>query len=1322
MTMKSCNNNVLNLGSVSEQAYRIKQLEEKISSYNNPSSGTTYSTDVLKLKQVTSVEEFFDKNNDDGSNCFLLGSELYLYVGKDKGTEGNYNQFVKISNEFKGDIINYYPGALYEGVEEPEDKDVLWLDTSDVSDLSDKKDPTLLQIQAALQVLERKLNAVSSLRRYGIISGSTEYGDVEDISTIADPLKPSILDEEDDDDDPRTSYPKYAKEAEKTVNHISILADTFEKLQAYKSKMIDHELCWATDRLTMYIKQKGNLYVVGRAGSSNDDPQNNDDVGMTLEEMKQELGQLESIQFVPIDGDSSDKKYTVNVNKYGNLQVYDSAMDELVEEPSGYQPLWTRDATFSNMPSLYINSFYLGGIDADEHSYQPCSHNFVELCNISDEDINLHGLVLMYGVNGFQEKVALWGICPAHSTYLIRGAQCSVMGVNTTRLKVNTYDIEWVAKSGNLIKFARNNQVNFYLAWANTNATGMPIKILGTDGQTTTFSEFPTSYSSIAIPDSNVCAPGYVDLIGLGGQYKEKNAPAFSSLNKNMLFTRWYSLDPVSQSNTKGNDTFSGRNNKKYWKYVDLSGNMIPYVEQFTPKATYQHKTHANDKTQLSKTSPNCCTISFGINATDNGAGATRCFNWVSVGYYDEYIRYRKAGESEWRNVESYKEDKDFKNDDNQPEIIKKGYQSYYNRIRWETYYGEALTTHKVMIAGLVPGDYEYQICRLDSAGNPTEYQSELKKFTIKSKEEVSSFKFLHITDQQGANWEEYQVWVMSAALIDREERETPGDYSTKRTVDFAINTGDIVYNGSRPCEWLDYFEGYKYLSDLAENLCLGNNDLSPETIRELGIGSETPNKANHEIFDLMYCAEMDPDNLPIFIGNAVTLDRDEKGNVVKVNVTSDTKSYKIPALYSFNYGEYHFQCLNSELRTGTSAHPNTMEGEFGVEDKYIINDGNNSVTEVYAHVEGWCVKDLMKFKGLELPNLSGNAFTEVKDTYAAQLKDCGKCIVYCHEMPLNIIATSKFQSYIVSADYNLWRETGKASLNRRNGYRFQRLWKMWGIKLILGGHKHAPSTSYPIYDAPGKYNPITSTNDELLGSMEGVDTFMPITQVAYQEIKPGQDSVDTNNMLKRIVEFLDSEDIFYYTSDGKSTGTVNTYCLFNNTNHDLNIPLKTGTITIPAKTRYLPTNKADMDDYILEHTGTPKSKPMCRMEVVEKVTAPVYFMCHATGFKNKSNSDLCTPENLFWLKDKVGEVLSNGQPNKSAGKAQQYPFYAVVECTPETVKADMYQVVGLYNPSDKAAYWNAPETFKKDSFEESKKDVLSRMSKNLWSHTEAEV
>jgi hypothetical protein len=80
----------------------------------------------------------------------------------------------------------------------------------------------------------------------------------------------------------------------------------------------------------------------------------------------------------------------------------------------------------------------------------------------------------------------------------------------------------------------------------------------------------------------------------------------------------------------------------------------------------------------------------------------------------------------------------------------------------------------------------------------------------------------------------------------------------------------------------------------------------------------------------------MDYNNPPIFRGEYLN--------------SSSEKTFKIPSLYSFNYGQFHFISLNSEIRTGYSdsaTYPSTVTGEFGVKDNY---SGNKS--ETYQKVE----------------------------------------------------------------------------------------------------------------------------------------------------------------------------------------------------------------------------------------------------------------------------------------------------------------------------------------------------------------------------------
>jgi len=59
------------------------------------------------------------------------------------------------------------------------------------------------------------------------------------------------------------------------------------------------------------------------------------------------------------------------------------------------------------------------------------------------KDINLNGFYLLYLGKGEAkwQVLPLWGKIPGGGTFLIRGAQCSVMDANTTKIKVKTYDM-----------------------------------------------------------------------------------------------------------------------------------------------------------------------------------------------------------------------------------------------------------------------------------------------------------------------------------------------------------------------------------------------------------------------------------------------------------------------------------------------------------------------------------------------------------------------------------------------------------------------------------------------------------------------------------------------------------------------------------------------------------------------------------------------------------------------------------------------------------------------------------------------------------------
>ena len=104
---------------------------------------------------------------------------------------------------------------------------------------------------------------------------------------------------------------------------------------------------------------------------------------------------------------------------------------------------------------------------------------------------------------------------------------------------------------------------------------------------------------------------------------------------------------------------------------------------------------------------PNCITVIPGYFGTVTFEhGATRCFNWVSVGCYDEYI-------------------------------IIDGYKIKSESHKW-VYDNKIMTSHKVTVNDLDSGEHEFYIYRNDN------YKSDVYKFYIYSDDELdnSSFTF----------------------------------------------------------------------------------------------------------------------------------------------------------------------------------------------------------------------------------------------------------------------------------------------------------------------------------------------------------------------------------------------------------------------------------------------------------------------------------------------------------------------------------------------------------------------------------------------------
>lgn len=658
------------------------------------------------------------------------------------------------------------------------------------------------------------------------------------------------------------------------ISHLSIKSGTEAEYLQYGDTLLPFELFWLTDRKRLYIKQEdGTVYWLNRATGESDIP--------VPEPELPDMDNIESIGFVAPDN----TKYKVTVNNDGELKIIN---ETLAPEPDASKVI--DSGGFKGLSStlyqekLYINSLYCGGLAAENPpKYQGCSHNFVELSNLTENDIPLNGLSLQYSINGtVWEVLPLKGIIKKDSTFLIRGAQCSVINVNTTKINVNEFDMEWLDKNGDLISFS-NIKSKFCLTYG---TEPIPLSKPYQQDETTTNKAY--------------CYLGYVDMVGLNKPGASEAESIDASENKpitqllpNRLFMKYFAMDPVKQA-TKA---IGARNNANDWTWVQIDGNAQPNIEQYRPMASYENKFLFYNKTQLSE-KPNLITVTFGMDAHK-----TRCFNWISKGYYDEYIWIKAPGEDEFVKYESFKEN------DSRITYTSK----FYNRIRVVTTSGVGYTSHKFIITDLIPGLYEYKV---GAENNP----SDIHRFKVVAKNESAEFKFVQHSDQQGFNWNEYEPWRLSAEYIRKNHNPL-----------FTINTGDMTQNGNRIHEWLDYYksgeklftgkeyDSYPEFNGVEQMNCIGNNDLSPENFEIIDRGSDRQ-KMNSINFLFFFCYEMDPENPPI--------------------ITHEGVDYYIPSLYSFNYNNTHFMVVNSEI-------PHNAQT--------ILYGGQ----DVYEFMKAWCTKDL---------------------------------------------------------------------------------------------------------------------------------------------------------------------------------------------------------------------------------------------------------------------------------------------------------------------------------------------------------------------------
>lgn len=915
--------------------------------------------------QVDTIEEmmaFLDTNKlKEGMLCYVKNYQEYNMFQYKNGSwnpwvvDGSGSSAVKVVDKMedlddiqfkiKGQIvfvneindIRYYNGVHWNSFSKiyiqpipPEDHGGIWIDTSNkrenVSENTVIKD--LLQV---IHILENKVSTLEFLVRDQLDFGSFNNNKIYEFAgkTGINPddneyfLGTSV---EEDNRIQKENIESGIIEIVPTdfeyAGALCIKSGTYDEMIFHKNAFRPKELLFCHDKNQLWIKHPitFELIQIGSGEGTGPEPPIEDKMEGILTEIIGS-GSNAKTKIVGIEmADMTNKENSFRIQVLnGKLDVRDIRLDKNIlagntqTATSGnyfgtpYFPIIPAKVGSVDSPKIYVNSVYCGA-ESNKYSYNPVSHNFVELCNLGLEDLNLKGLFLHYTEKNTGDWVTLplTGVIKSQGTFLIKGAQSSVENINTTVIKVGNPDLYWTkasTKNATRLDVEENVEsgIKASTIWDendlirfNTNCAFM---ITGAE----TNDYFDTNILNVTAPwnKANGVIKWYVDCVGLG-KFNETPMPAegtaFATTGLNVLLTRYFNMDPVKQA-TKA---LSARSNATDWTYINLSKiNPAINITDYIPKASFENKTVFFNKTLLKEGAPNIVTCTFGYNAH-----TTRCFTWLSVGYYDEYIKIWKDGqnESQAEIIESFKEGDSRTSNKNWNNKI-------YNRIRSITTDGTPFTTHKLIKDFEEPTTTQKYFYKVGREGAWTETRS----FVLRNRQKciTDGYNFMQFSDQQGFNNEEYEMARVSNEFIENDK--------TNNSFDFIINVGDMTQNGNRINEWLSYFQAGDHMFNTREQMfTIGNNDLCPLDVYVLGMGDEK-DKTNPVNAEYFFTFEH-PYTIP----------------------TSAAGVY-VPCVYSFIYGNTYYLSMNSEIT------------ELARTDLFLDSDGQN----VYTKLQEWSTQDL---------------------------------------------------------------------------------------------------------------------------------------------------------------------------------------------------------------------------------------------------------------------------------------------------------------------------------------------------------------------------
>ena len=138
------------------------------------------------------------------------------------------------------------------------------------------------------------------------------------------------------------------------------------------------------------------------------------------------------------------------------LYLSPNGHDVKIEKESAFAERELLASQNANYHGLLINMIYGAGNNITK---MPVSHNFIELYNNTNTDLNITGLHIHYrDTTTYTNWVTkeLKGIVPAYSSFLIVGGRCANPWDTQCRHQIDKYDMQWLDSNGNGMKFSDN--------------------------------------------------------------------------------------------------------------------------------------------------------------------------------------------------------------------------------------------------------------------------------------------------------------------------------------------------------------------------------------------------------------------------------------------------------------------------------------------------------------------------------------------------------------------------------------------------------------------------------------------------------------------------------------------------------------------------------------------------------------------------------------------------------------------------------------------------------------------------------------------------